>query len=62
MELSDGTRVCVDCEQLFVMDGGERTFFATLGYPPPSRCPACRRLRREAEQLRRMERTHDDDR
>jgi hypothetical protein len=60
MELSDGSRICVDCEQLFVMAGGERKFFAALGLAPPNRCPACRRLRKEAEQLQRTETRGDD--
>lgn len=47
MELSDGTRVCIDCENLFIIDDGERAYLADRGYQLPKRCKACRALRKD---------------
>jgi hypothetical protein len=47
MNLSDGTRVCVDCEQIFVMDDGEILWFKGHGFTMPLRCESCRQYRKE---------------
>jgi hypothetical protein len=59
MELSDGTRVCVDCTQIFTVDDGERRFFEARGFAMPKRCPTCRqarRISRERAQAQQAER------
>jgi hypothetical protein len=47
MELSDGSRVCVDCESLFKLEDGERQYFETNNLTLPKRCKACRQLRKD---------------
>jgi hypothetical protein len=44
MELSDGTRVCADCESAFVIDSGERKYFEDHYLTLPRRCRDCRQL------------------
>lgn len=47
MSYADKQFNCRDCGQEFVWTAGEQEFFASRGLiHPPSRCPACRRLRK----------------
>jgi CxxC-x17-CxxC domain-containing protein len=47
MSYADKTLVCRDCGADFVFTVGEQEFFAMKGLMnEPSRCPACRALRR----------------
>ena len=45
----DKTLVCKDCGQEFVFSAGEQEFYAEKGFEnEPSRCPDCRKARKEA--------------
>ena len=45
---NDKTLICRDCNQSFVFTTGEQEFFASRGFTnEPSRCPACRALRKQ---------------
>lgn len=34
---------CCDCGDEFVWEKGEQLFYEQKGFPPPKRCPDCRR-------------------
>jgi hypothetical protein len=34
---------CADCRLFFVFEPGERRYYEAEGWPPPKRCPECRR-------------------
>jgi hypothetical protein len=38
---------CVTCKLAFTFDLREQKFFASRGWPPPSRCFQCRERRRD---------------
>ena len=39
--------ICRDCGKKFEFTPGEKAFFASRGFPPPSRCPDCRRAKKQ---------------
>ncbi|MDU4959158.1 MAG: zinc-ribbon domain containing protein [Sporomusaceae bacterium] len=44
----DKTLICRDCGAEFVFTASEQAFFAEKGFNnAPSRCPACRRMRKQ---------------
>ena len=46
----DKTLTCRDCAQEFVFTASEQEFFAQKGFMnEPSRCPACRAIRKERQ-------------
>ena len=47
MELSDGSKVCLDCEAIFFIDDGEKQYFEDHGMTQPKRCRDCRQLRKD---------------
>ena len=56
MELSDGSKVCLDCEAVFIIDDGERKYFEANNLTLPKRCKDCRAQRKalaSAEAVRR---------
>ena len=59
MELSDGSKVCIDCESLFIIDDGERQYFETNSLTLPKRCKACRQLRRDLAHQQDVERARE---
>lgn len=42
--------ICRDCGKEFEFTPGEKAFFASRGFPPPSRCPDCRKAKRAQRQ------------
>lgn len=53
MVFSDKTLVCRDCGGEFVFTVGEQEFYAEKGFEnEPSRCPDCRRSRRQQNNSR----------
>jgi hypothetical protein len=47
VQYSDRTLVCRECGSNFTFKSGEQAFFAARGLlNPPSRCPACRNVRK----------------
>jgi uncharacterized protein YbaR (Trm112 family) len=47
--------ICVSCGEKFIFEKGEQDFYADKSYPPPKRCPECRRelkLKRRADRQR----------
>ena len=43
----DKTLTCRDCEAEFIFTAGEQEFYSTRGFVnEPSRCPECRRVRK----------------
>lgn len=45
----DITLTCKDCGAEFVFTAGEQQFYAEKGFTnEPQRCPACRKVRKEA--------------
>jgi CxxC-x17-CxxC domain-containing protein len=38
--------ICRDCGKKFEFTPGEKAFFASRGFPPPSRCPECRKAKK----------------
>jgi len=38
--------ICEDCEREFSFTVWEQDFFEKKGWPPPIRCPACRRTKK----------------
>ncbi|MBI4175255.1 zinc-ribbon domain containing protein [Candidatus Berkelbacteria bacterium] len=52
----DKQMTCKDCSKSFVWTAGEQQFFAQKGFQnPPSRCPDCRRLNKQARQGERRQ-------
>lgn len=48
MEFHDQKLVCRDCGTSFVWTAGEQEFYQKKGFDnPPSRCPECRRKKKE---------------
>lgn len=47
MDFKDKYLKCRDCGQDFLWKSGEQEFFSVKGFPPPSRCPDCRKKRKE---------------
>lgn len=47
MELSDGSRVCLDCEAIFVIEDGEKKYFDDHNLTMPRRCRTCCQLRKD---------------
>lgn len=48
MSYADKTLTCRDCGTQFVFTAGEQEFYAQKGFTnEPSRCPACRQLRKQ---------------
>lgn len=47
MELSDGSRACLDCEAIFVIEDGEKKYFDDHDLTLPKRCRQCRQLRKD---------------
>jgi hypothetical protein len=39
---------CKDCDIVFSFSAASQEFFRSRDYPPPIRCPACRRARKQA--------------
>lgn len=51
---SDETLTCIDCGATFVFTRGEQEFYAQKGFQnKPSRCPDCRRSRKNSGEGRR---------
>ena len=49
MDYADKTLSCIDCGQAFAFTASEQEFFASKGFEnEPKRCPACRRVKRDA--------------
>lgn len=46
-EEKDQKLICRDCGNEFDFSAGEQQFFASRGFPPPSRCPNCRKQKRQ---------------
>ena len=46
---NDLTLNCRDCKQSFIYTAGEQKFFAERGLTSPSRCKACRQIRKAAK-------------
>ena len=42
-EYRDRRLSCKDCGIEFLFEIGEQKFYKKRGYPPPKRCPACRK-------------------
>ena len=52
MDYADITLVCRECSNEFVWTAGEQEFYASKGLVnQPSRCPDCRRARKQARSL-----------
>ena len=45
-DLTDREIVCADCEDSFVWNREEQTFYLSKGLQPPKRCKNCRLKRR----------------
>lgn len=53
MVFSDKVLVCKDCGEEFVFTAGEQEFFFEKGFEnAPSRCPDCRKARRQNNNFR----------
>lgn len=50
MPNEDEKLICRDCGKEFPFTPGEKAFFASRGFPPPSRCPDCRKNKRAQRQ------------
>ncbi len=46
-EVMHGPLICKNCGVEFWMDHGEWKFYASKGFPPPIRCPICRKSAKE---------------
>lgn len=46
----DKQLTCKDCNKPFVFTEGEQKFYAKMKYHPPSRCPDCRKKRKQSRQ------------
>ncbi len=56
MEQQDKELICTDCGEKFTWEVGEQRFYEQKGYPPPKRCPECRRdLKRKKHEDGRRE-------
>jgi len=40
---------CKDCGQEFVFTSGEQEFYAGKGFPDPTRCPDCRKIKKDSK-------------
>ncbi len=50
MAISDKSLTCVECGSPFTFTAGEQEFFSSKGFTnEPTRCPECRRLRRNQQ-------------
>ena len=47
MNEGDEKLVCRDCGKEFVFTKGEKDFFASRGFAPPSRCLDCRKKKKQ---------------
>lgn len=59
MELSDGSKVCLDCEALFIIEDGERQYFEAHNLTTPRRCRTCRQLRKDLAHQADVERASE---
>ena len=50
MNFKDRQLTCKDCQKPFVFMVGEQKYYAEMKYNSPSRCPDCRKKRRQARQ------------
>lgn len=50
MNQGDEKLVCRDCNKEFTFTKGEKDFFASRGFAPPSRCPDCRKKKKQSQQ------------
>ena len=48
MNFKDRQLTCKDCQKPFVFTIGEQKYYAQMEYHSPSRCPNCRKKRRQA--------------
>ena len=47
-KMQDQTLTCKDCSKQFVWTAGEQEFYQQKGFTnPPSRCPDCRKLKKQ---------------
>lgn len=55
MEFTDKTLTCKECSKDFVWTAGEQKFFAEKGFSnSPTRCPECRKQRKEEKRSTRQ--------
>lgn len=55
MAYEDKDMTCRDCGKTFVWTAGEQEFYASKGFDnPPSRCPDCRKNRKQERQGERV--------
>ena len=40
---------CKDCGTTFIFTNGEQDFYEEKGFPDPTRCPDCRKIKKEAK-------------
>ena len=45
--------ICIDCEEKFILEGGESDFFTSKGLNLPRRCKGCRADRRNPDRARK---------
>lgn len=48
MSQEDKKIICRDCKKEFPFTAGEQQFFESRGFPPPSRCPECRKQKKQS--------------
>lgn len=59
MDLSDGSKVCIDCGAWFTVDDGERRYFTDRNFQLPKRCRPCRQLRKDLRHVEDVQRAED---
>lgn len=59
---TDKAMICKDCGNSFIFTAGEQEFYYEQGFEnEPTRCPECRRARKERNRNQRFDGTHNDD-
>ena len=59
--MNDVVLECKDCGRSFTFTKGEQEFYAMKGLSQPTRCPDCRRLRKQQKQSMQSDRSYYSD-